>query len=104
MALGPIETNGMLSRVQDVSIIKHNEDNKTFMDQSNFQNQFKKEVKHNLSQVKDANNSENSKQNFDAREESKNKYYKQNNKKNQDKKEDISKVIYKNTSSFDVKI
>lgn len=37
MAIGPIELTGMVTRSQDISLYKQNEDNKPMVDQSNIQ-------------------------------------------------------------------
>ena len=38
MALGPIEMNGIISRTQDITPIKRNQDIKPMVDQNNYQN------------------------------------------------------------------
>jgi len=44
MGLGPVELNGVISRTQDYSVIKQNEDNKGIVNQQAFQNTFEKEL------------------------------------------------------------
>ena len=44
MAIGPIEMNGIISRTQDYSTIKQNEDNKGLVQQQAFQTHFEKEL------------------------------------------------------------
>lgn len=71
MAIGPVTLNGTVSRAQDMSIIKHNEDAKGMTDQSNFQMQLKKEVNEHLTKVRHADNSEMEKKKHDAKEKGK---------------------------------
>lgn len=42
MSISRIELQGTITRAQDYTAIKHNEDNKGIVDQSNFQTQFHK--------------------------------------------------------------
>ena len=104
MALGPIEMNGIISRTQDITPIKRNQDIKPMVDQNNYQNEFNKEINHNLKQVHEANDSDKNEDIYDAREEGKNKYYnpKQKNKKKNGK--DSDKVTMKSQSHLDIKI
>lgn len=104
MAIGPVTLNGTVSRAQDMSIIKHNEDAKGMTDQSNFQMQLKKEVNEHLTKVRHADNSEMEKKKHDAKEKGKNEYAGDGgrNRKQEEKKD--GKVIVRGHSSFDIKI
>ena len=44
MSISRIEIQGQVARTQDFTTIKHNEDNKTMVDQTNFQRQFNQTV------------------------------------------------------------
>ena len=44
MSINRIELQGTITRAQDYTTIKHNQDNKGMVDQSNFQAQFHKTV------------------------------------------------------------
>ncbi|MBQ3105371.1 MAG: hypothetical protein IJC59_05875 [Lachnospiraceae bacterium] len=74
MAIGQVELNTAMSRIQDFSIQKQNEDNKGVIDQGNFQNQFKKEITNNLRQVNRGDQAESRNEKHDAREKGKNQY------------------------------
>lgn len=102
MALGPIEMNGMISRTQDMTTIKQNQDNKAFVDQSNIKNVVEQKVDNNLHQVHDADDSRDSEGEFDAKREGRNKYFKSDKKKKEGKGE--GKVVVKGTGGFDIKI
>lgn len=68
MAIGSISLQGQISRAQDFSTIKQNEDNKVVVDQGNFQTQFKKEVDQNMNRVRQSDNAENREKKYDAKE------------------------------------
>ncbi len=74
MAISPLLFNGSVSRMQDVSMIKHNEDAKGMVDQTNFQNTFNKEVDSRVNQVHQSDDLENRQQKQDAKEKGKNQY------------------------------
>ena len=105
MAIGPVEMNGTIGRMQDMSILKQNEENKPVLDQNNFQNTFHKEVENKFSQVQHADDTENTKYQYDAKEKG-NGQYNDSRKKKRKKKEDgkSDKVIIKGQSHFDIKI
>ena len=44
MTISRVEIQGQVTRAQDFTTIKHNEDNKGMVDQSNFQRQFDQSV------------------------------------------------------------
>lgn len=75
MALGPIEFNATISRVQDMTMIKHNEDQKGMINQSNFQTQMDKETKQQMKQVRNANNADKKQDNTDAKEKGNAEYF-----------------------------
>ena len=68
MAIGSVSLQGQITRAQDFSTIKQNEDNKVVVDQGNFQMQFKKEVDQNMNRVRHSDNTENQGKKYDAKE------------------------------------
>ena len=106
MAINPIDLNHAMTRTQDYATLKHNEDNKTFVDQTNFTNKLSKEVSDLMNQVRKKDDVQNNEQKFDAKEKGSNEY--QDNRKNQNKKgeelDSDGKVIVKKMSHFDVQI
>ncbi len=104
MGLGPIELNGVISRTQDYSTIKHNEDNKGMIDQQAFQNTFEKslDVKHTQVIKQDDIRKEDRK--FDAREKGDNEYRGDGGRQKKKEKNLGGKVIVKGRQSFDIKI
>lgn len=68
MSIGPVELNGAISRTIDFTAIKHNEDNKGIVNQSNFQTQFKKDVEHKIHRVNQSDDAPKNQSKFDAKE------------------------------------
>lgn len=74
MAIGPMQLNGVLTRTQDYTVIKQNEDMKPVLDQAVFQNTMEKAVEKKLSQVKESEKSDTYQRKQDAKEKGKNEY------------------------------
>ena len=105
MAISPLLFNGSVSRMQDVSVIKHNEDAKGMVDQANFQNTFHREIDSKVNQVHQSDDVENRQQKHDAKEKGKNQYSGdggQNRKR--EKKPQDGRVIPKSRGGFDMKV
>lgn len=73
MAFGSIEFT-TISRAQDYSAIKQNEDNKDIVDQGNFSAQVQKTVDQNLREVRGSDESQWHENRPDAKEKGKGKY------------------------------
>ncbi|HKM20612.1 MAG TPA: hypothetical protein VJZ01_01035 [Lachnospiraceae bacterium] len=103
--ISPIEVNGIISRTQDVSSIRHNEENKNMVDQNHFQNKFAQEVDQNIRTVHQSDDSDKSNTRHDAREKGKNEYRGDGgkNKKKKEPEQD-GHVSVKGYSGFDIKI
>ena len=104
MAISPLLFNASVSRMQDVSSIKHNEDAKSMVDQTNFQNTFNREIDSKVNQVHHSDDIENRQQKHDAKEKGKNQYTGDGGKKRDLKKPQDGRVIAKSTGGFDMKI
>lgn len=105
MAIRPVEFSGIVQRSQDMSTLKQNEDNKPTLQQQNVQTQFAKETAHHMHQVNHADDSDNQKKKFDAREKGSNKYENHRTKKKKKKDDNSGKVNAKPlTGGFDMKI
>lgn len=103
--ISPIEVNGIISRTQDVSAIRHNEENKSAVDQNHFQNRFAQEVDQNIRTVHQSDDSNKSDTRHDAKEKGKNEYRGNGGKgKKQKEPETDGQVTVKGYSGFDVKI
>ncbi len=106
MSISRIELQGTITRAQDYTTIKHNEDNKGMIDQSNFQTQFHKAVDTKLTQVHHSDNTENPNKRFDAKEKGNGQYSGDGGKKRkkESEKEPNDKFMVKNRNRFDMKI
>ena len=105
MTISRVALQGQVTRAQDFTTIKQNEDNKGMVDQSNFQKQFDRTVDNRLRQVNQGDRAENEGKRFDAKEKGGGSYQGDGgqNRKKEDKEAD-GKVLIKGRSSFDIKI
>lgn len=104
MAIGPIEMTGMVTRSQDISLFKQNEDNKPFIDQSNIQVNVQKKVQDQNQQVNNADNAEYHEYRYDAKEKGNGSYQDNRNRNKKDKKKEDGTVVVKQSSGFDMRI
>lgn len=102
MAFGSIEIT-TITRAQDYTTVKHNEDNKGLTDQSNIGQQVQKQTDQRTRQVRNSDNADWQKKKFDAKEKGKNEYNGNggNSRKKEDKKD---QVIVNGHRGFDIKI
>lgn len=102
MAFGSIEIT-TITRAQDYTTVKHNEDNKGFTDQSNIGQQVQKQTDQRTHQVHNSDNADWQNKKFDAKEKGKNEYNGNggNNRKKEEKKD---QVIVNGHRGFDIKI
>ncbi|MBS7302741.1 MAG: hypothetical protein KIG50_01215 [Lachnospiraceae bacterium] len=105
MAITPLLFNGTVSRMQDVTAIKHNEDAKGMVDQNNFQTSFHREIDSRLNQVHKSDNTENGQKKFDAKDKGDNEYSGDGGKqRHQNGKQTDGRVILKSSNNFDMKV
>ena len=69
MTISRVELQGQVTRAQDFTNIKQNEDHKGMIDQSNFQSQTQQKVEHRMHQVNKSDQAENRQKKFDAKEQ-----------------------------------
>lgn len=102
----PVDMNGMISRSQDVTTMKINEDNKGMVDQNNFQQEFKKEIQHHMKKVNDPEKGQAEEYKYGDKKEGNESAYSQNRQKKNDEKQEEKKerIVPKENSSFDIKI
>ncbi|RKJ43550.1 hypothetical protein D7X25_25810 [bacterium 1XD42-8] len=105
MAISPLEMNGMITRTQDYSAMKHNENSKGAIDQNNLQNQFTKTVDQHIKTVHNPDDAQYHQYGYDSKEKGNNEYTGDGGKNRKKKKEkNEGKVIVKDKKSFDMKI
>lgn len=110
MAIGQIELNTAMTRIQDYATQKHNEDQKSTVQQSQVQNQLHKELASDMKQVVKTDQTEyqnrtmyhNKK--FDAKEKGSNSYSGDGGKHRKKDEKSDGKVIVKKQGGFDIKI
>ncbi|MBD5392683.1 MAG: hypothetical protein HDR71_00120 [Lachnospiraceae bacterium] len=105
MAISRVEIQGQFTRAQDFTTIKHNEDNKGMVDQTNYQKKFEQNVEVKLRQVRQGDQAENEGRRFDAKDKGNGVYYGDGGKKRKkQEKENSDRVVVKGQSGFDMKI
>ena len=101
MAFGSIEFT-TISRAQDYSAIKHNEDNKGFVDQTNFSDQVQKTTEQRIREVHSSDDTEWHQQNPDAKEKGNNEYQGDGGRRRKQGVE--ARMVVKNQGGFDMKV
>lgn len=101
MAFSAIELT-TVSRSQDYSSIKQNEDNKAFVDQSNGQFQVQKNERRIMKEVHSGDNAQWSGKQPDARQKGNGEYYGDGGKRR--KQQPREQVVVKGQKGFDIKI
>lgn len=106
MALGPIEMNVVVTRSQDISLFKQNEDNKAMLDQSNILQNVQKKAQDQNKLVTNADAVEYHEQRYDAKEKGNGSYQEDPNKNRKEKKKEDEDgiVTKKQTGGFDIRI
>lgn len=102
MAFGAIELT-TISRAQDYTTIKHNEDNKGFVDQTNIGQHVQKEQRQRTNQVNSGDETGWHTRQFDAKEKGDNEYG-GNGGKNRKKQQKHEQMVIKGRQGFDMKI
>lgn len=104
MAIGAIELQGAITRVQDYASIRQNEDGKIISDQAAVVSDVKKEAENKSNAVNRGDDVTNNQKKFDAREKGSNEYYGDGG-RNRNQAKDQGKVMAKGqTESFDIRI
>ena len=110
MAIGQVELNHAMTRIQDYTTQKHNEDQKGVVQQSHAQIKFDKELEQDIRKVVKTNQEEyqNKAQyqnkRFDAKEKGSNQYFGDGGQQKKKKKETDGRVTPKKPSGFDIRI
>ncbi|MDE7353748.1 MAG: hypothetical protein K2O06_11975 [Acetatifactor sp.] len=102
MAFGSIELT-TISRAQDYSAIKQNEDNKGMVDQSNFSAQVQKTTEQKTREVHSSDDTQWQERKPDAKEKGNGTYFGDGGRRRQ-KKSSQERVVVKGQGGFDMKI
>ncbi len=103
MTISRVEIQGQVTRAQDFTTIKQNEDNKAVVDQSNFQRQFGQTVENRVRQVHQGDRAENNSKKFDAKEKGNGSYAGDGGGRRRKTQED-GRAVPKTQGGFDIKI
>lgn len=110
MAIGQIEIQGQITRAQDFTVLKHNEDTRGMVEQANVGNQFSKHVENQIKKVNQKEQPQNKNNKFDAKEKGSNEYSgdggRARGRANKDAapKEPDGKVLLKGVGDFDLSL
>ncbi len=106
MAIGRVELQGQITRAQDFTTVKHNEDTKGMVNQANAGNQFAKIVENQVKKVNKGEQPEYHQKKFDAKEKGSNEYSGDGGQKGKErkKKENDGKVLLKGFGNFDISL
>ena len=103
MAIGFVEMQGQITRAQDFTTVKHNEDSKGLVDQSNFGQQVARQVEKQAQRVNEGDKAENRQKKFDSKEKGSNEYRGDGGRdRKKEKKEPDGKVLLKGVSTFEI--
>ena len=110
MAIGQVELNNAMTRIQDYTTQKHNEDLKSVIQQSHAQDKFNKELNQDIKQVVKTdqaeyqNKSRYQNKKFDASEKGSNQYSGDGGRQKKKENKTDGKVTAKQKSGFDIRI
>lgn len=105
MTISRVELQGQVTRAQDFTTIKHNEDNKVTVNQTNIQKEFGQAVELKLRQVNQGEQAENQKKKFDAKEKGNGSYFGDGGKRRKkEEKKTEEKTASRWMGGFDMKI
>lgn len=100
----PVELSGMVQRTNDISTMKHQEDAKPMVDQSNIQHTVHKHTEHIMQEVADKDNADREQTGYDAKEKGRNTYSRPQGKREKQHRQPEDKVVRKEQHGFDIKI
>ena len=110
MAIGQVELNHAMTRIQDFTTQKHHEDQRGVVQQTQAQNKFEKELEQDMRQVVKTdqeeyqNKTRYQNKKFDAREKGSNQYTGDGGNKRKKEEKTDGKVTPKTKSGFDIRI
>ena len=110
MAIGQVELNQAMTRIQDYTTQKHNEDQRGVLQQTQAQDKFNKELNQDIRKVlkenqeEYQNKTEYQNKKFDARDKGSNQYTGDGGKQRKKTMKSEDKVTFKGNSGFDIRI
>lgn len=106
MAIGFVEMQGQITRAQDFTSIKHNEDTKGMVEQANFGQQMTKQIERQVNRVNQGEQPEYHERKFDAKDKGSNEYHGDGGKSRKKKleKNPDGKVLMKKADHIDFSV
>lgn len=104
MAITPVEWNSVMSNTQDYTSVRHQEEMKGMVDQTNFQSALDKEVKDRVNQVREKDDAQMNGKKYDAKEKGSNQYSGDGGSKRKQKEAAVDRVTVKGMSHFDMTV
>ncbi len=108
MTVRPVHLNGMIQNTQDVSAIRHQENQRPAIEQQNIHIREQQKEQSQAQEVHKKDNADNEQKKFDAKEKGSNEYRDQRGKNKKEKKENLPdgsvKVKMTMSGGFDIKI
>ena len=106
MAIGFVEMQGQITRAQDFTLMKHNDDMKPMAEQENFGQQMVKQIERQVSRVNEGKQPEFQDKGFDAKEKGSNEYSGDGGKSRKKKLSGNTdgKVLMKKADNFDFSV
>uniref|UniRef100_N2BKR2 Uncharacterized protein n=1 Tax=Eubacterium plexicaudatum ASF492 TaxID=1235802 RepID=N2BKR2_9FIRM len=108
MTVRPVHLNGMIQNTQDVSTIRHQENQRPAVEQQHIQIREEQKEQSKAQEVNKKDNADKEQKKYDAKEKGSNEYLNQRQKKKKEKKENLPdgsvKIKQTMSSGFDIKI
>lgn len=106
MAIGFVEMQGQITRAQDFTLMKHNDDIKPMVEQENFGQQMTKQIERQASRVNEGKQPEFHDKGFDAKEKGSNEYSGDGGRSRKKKLSENTdgKVLMKKVDNFDFSV
>lgn len=104
MAIGFVEMQGQITRAQDYTTIKHNEDAKGMVEQANVGQQMTKQVERQVNRVNKGDQPEYHERKFDAKDKGSNEYHGDGGQKRKKGENPDGKVLMKKAERFDFSV
>ncbi|MCD7726646.1 MAG: hypothetical protein LUI12_14020 [Clostridiales bacterium] len=104
MAIGFVEMQGQITRAQDFTTIKHQEDTRGMVEQANVGQQMTRQVERQVNRVNQGEQPEYHERKFDAKDKGSNEYHGDGGKGRREKKQEDGKVFLKGIGNVDLSL
>ncbi len=104
MAIGQVELNSAMTRIQEFTTLRHNEDQRGMVEQNHLQHQFSKQLDTHVRHVSKSEQSEYQNKKFDAKDKGSNQYSGDGGSHRKKKQNTDGRVLGLSETGFDVKI